>query len=38
MATTVYEILDQLDKTSLSTADKGAKFERLVKAYLRIDI
>src|SRR5690349_9949962 len=37
MTTTVYEILEQLDSAALSTADKGAKFERLVKAYLRID-
>jgi predicted helicase len=37
VAATIYEILDELRRTSLSEADKGSKFERLVKGYLRAD-
>ena len=35
--TTIYDVLEQLRASAISEADKGAKFERLMKAYLRID-
>lgn len=38
MGTTIYGVLDQLRASALSEADKGAKFERLMKAYLKIDV
>jgi predicted helicase len=34
VATTVYELLDELRATSLDELDKGDKFERLIAAYL----
>lgn len=34
---TIYEILDQLRALALSEPDKGDKFERLIKGYLRVD-
>ncbi|WP_018500927.1 DEAD/DEAH box helicase [Parafrankia discariae] len=37
MPTTIYDVLDQLRASSISETDKGAKFERLMKAYLKID-
>ncbi|MBF4765008.1 DEAD/DEAH box helicase [Nocardioides islandensis] len=33
----MYEVLDHLRGSALSEYDKGAKFERLVQAYLRVD-
>lgn len=38
MATTIYDVLEQLRASAISEADKGAKFERLMKAYLKIDL
>jgi len=35
--TSIYEVLDHLRASALSEADKGAKFERLVQSYLRVD-
>lgn len=35
--TTIYDVLEELRASALSEADKGAKFERLIKAYLRVD-
>ena len=37
MSTTIYDVLEELRSSATSEADKGAKFERLMKAYLRID-
>lgn len=37
MSPTIYDVLEELRTSALSEADKGAKFERLMKAYLRID-
>jgi predicted helicase len=37
VGSTIYEVLDQLRDSALSEADKGSRFERLMKAYLRID-
>ena len=37
MVTTIYDVLEQLRASAISESDKGAKFERLMKAYLRID-
>ena len=37
MATTIYEVLDDLRSTALDERDKGDKFERLVKTYLLND-
>ncbi|RQX13377.1 damage-inducible protein [Micromonospora ureilytica] len=37
MATTIYDVLEELRASALSEADKGAKFERLMRAYLRVD-
>ena len=34
---TIYPILDLLRTSALSEADKGSKFERLIKAYLKTD-
>lgn len=34
---TIYDVLEELRASALSEADKGAKFERLIKAYLRTD-
>ena len=34
---TIYDVLEQLRASAVSEADKGAKFERLIKAYLRVD-
>jgi predicted helicase len=38
MATSIYDVLDELRASALSEADKGAKFERLMKAYLKVDL
>lgn len=35
--TTIYELLDELRASALSKADKGTKFERLMKAFLTTD-
>ena len=35
--TTIYELLDELRASALSMADKGTKFERLMKAFLTTD-
>lgn len=37
VATTIYEVLDGLRSAALSETDKGAKFERLMKAFLTTD-
>lgn len=37
MGSTIYDVLDELRASALSEADKGSRFERLMKAYLRID-
>ncbi|KAA1419211.1 DEAD/DEAH box helicase [Nocardioides humilatus] len=37
MPTSVYDVLEELRLSSLTEADKGAKFERLMKAYLQVD-
>lgn len=37
MSNTIYEVLEGLRNSALSEADKGAKFERLIRAYLRVD-
>ncbi|MFI7336075.1 DEAD/DEAH box helicase [Micromonospora aurantiaca (nom. illeg.)] len=37
VATTIYDVLEELRASALSEADKGAKFERLMRAYLRVD-
>ena len=37
MTSTIYDVLEHLRASAISEADKGAKFERLVKAYLRTD-
>ncbi|MEU8003225.1 type ISP restriction/modification enzyme [Catellatospora sp. NPDC049111] len=37
MATTIHEILHELQVTSTDERDKGDKFERLIAAYLRMD-
>src|SRR4051794_35582143 len=37
MATTIYDVLADLRASAVSESDKGSKFERLMKAYLRID-
>ena len=37
MGSTIYEVLDELRATALSEADKGTRFERLIRAYLRVD-
>ena len=37
MTSSIYEILDELRRTSLSESEKGSKFERLVKGYLQVD-
>jgi predicted helicase len=37
MGSTIYEVLDELRASAISESDKGSKFERLVKAYLRVD-
>ena len=34
---TIYDVLEQLRASAVSETDKGAKFERLMKAYLRTD-
>src|SRR3954451_14294860 len=34
---TIYDVLEQLRASAISEADKGGKFERLIKAYLRTD-
>lgn len=34
---TIYDVLEQLRASAISETDKGAKFERLMKAYLRTD-
>ena len=34
---TIYDVLEHLRASSISETDKGAKFERLMKAYLRTD-
>lgn len=36
--TTIYDVLEQLRASAISEADKGAKFERLMKAYLKVDV
>ena len=35
--TSIYDVLDHLRAAALSEADKGARFERLVQSYLRVD-
>lgn len=37
VGTTIYDVLEELRASALSEADKGAKFERLMRAYLRFD-
>ncbi|WP_207206889.1 restriction endonuclease [Nocardioides ganghwensis] len=37
MGSTIYEVLDELRASAISETDKGTKFERLMKAYLRVD-
>jgi predicted helicase len=37
MAATIHDVLDKLRVSAASEADKGAKFERLMKAFLRTD-
>lgn len=37
MGSTIYEVLDELRASAISESDKGTKFERLMKAYLRVD-
>ncbi len=37
MGSTIYEVLDELRATATSEADKGTRFEKLIKAYLRVD-
>src|SRR3954451_10618167 len=37
MATTIYDVLEELRASAISESDKGSKFERLMKAYLKID-
>ena len=37
MATSIHEVLDELDRQSSSKADKGSKLERLIAQYLRTD-
>jgi predicted helicase len=37
MGSTIYEVLDELRATATSESDKGARFEKLIKAYLRVD-
>jgi predicted helicase len=34
---TIYDVLEQLRASAISEADKGGRFERLIKAYLRTD-
>src|SRR4051794_23929552 len=34
---TIYDVLEELRTSALSEADKGSKFERLMRAYLRVD-
>lgn len=37
MATTVYDVLDQLREQATSEADKGSRLERLIEEFLRTD-
>jgi predicted helicase len=37
MGSTIYEVLDELRATATSESDKGTRFEKLIKAYLRVD-
>lgn len=37
MASTIYDVLDELRSLATSEADKGSRFERLMKSYFRID-
>jgi predicted helicase len=37
VAATIYEVLDELRESSTSEADKGAKLEQLIAAYLQTD-
>lgn len=37
VTTTIYDVLEDLRTSALSEADKGTKFERLMRAYLRVD-
>ncbi|MHA6797534.1 DEAD/DEAH box helicase (plasmid) [Pseudonocardia bannensis] len=37
MSITIYDVLEELRASALSEADKGSKFERLIRAYLRVD-
>ncbi|MEJ8280478.1 DEAD/DEAH box helicase [Pseudonocardia spirodelae] len=37
MANTIYEVLAELRASALSESDKGAKFERLMQAFLTVD-
>ncbi len=37
MSVSVYEVLEDLEASATSEADKGSKFERLMQAYLRTD-
>lgn len=37
VTTTVYDVLEELRESAISEADKGSKFERLMRAYLKLD-
>lgn len=37
MASTVYEVIEELRQQSTSQADKGSKLERLMEQFLRTD-
>ncbi|WP_107771701.1 DEAD/DEAH box helicase [Nocardioides sediminis] len=37
MGSTIYDVLDELRATATSEADKGTRFEKLIRAYLRVD-
>lgn len=37
MGSTIYDVLDELRAAATSESDKGTRFEKLIKAYLRVD-
>ncbi len=37
MTQTVYDVLDELNSTAMSSAEKGSRFEKLIAAYLKAD-
>ncbi|MCU1676418.1 MAG: damage-inducible protein [Frankiales bacterium] len=37
MSATIYDVLEELRSSAISEADKGSKFERLMRSYLRVD-